>query len=281
MPPTLLDTLKARYRFHEWQRAGEGAEQLFVKNYRVLGDELPNPFIKSRIARLGPALSSQPAALTMSSVIAPPPVVRLNTSTWKSMSAAGGRPLVVDVFEYPCRERALEALLELTAQFHQPVDLRISTDDIGEVSIATPDGGWFAFTRGNLLVRVVSGPGIGDPAKVVAQLIDDGLMAKPAATVKTVAEAIPGKVEKKGTASARAALFAIAAMDETFADQSEEDKPFIKVFSKGGTVALDRDLVIVPESAETEVEIFAMEPEGQWTRVRFEGSETPDVDANV
>lgn len=268
MQPTLLDTLKARYRFHEWQRAGEGAEQLFVKNYRVLGDELPNPLIKSRVARLSPSLPSQPAsAISLSPLTPPASFVRLNTSTWKPMNAAGGRPLLVDVFEYPSRERALESLLELTTQFHRPVDLKISTDDIGDVSIATPDGAWFAFTRGNLVVRVVSGPGIGDKAKVVAQLFDSGLMAKPAANWITVADAIPGLVEEQAIPRARAARFAIAAMDEISEDQPEEDKPFIKVFSKGGTVELDQDLVIVPESAEMDVEVFAMEPGGQWTRM--------------
>jgi hypothetical protein len=179
---------------------------------------------------------------------------------------------LVDVFEYPSSELAQESLLGLTTQFHLPVDLEVNTDDVGDVCIATPDGAWFGFTRGNVLVRVMSGSGTEEPARVVAQLIDTDLIAKPpAAAIPVAAEPFHG---------GQAVPFSMAAMAKA-SDEAEEDKPFIKIFSKGGTVTLDHDSTIVPESPEMEIEVFVRQPGGQWIKGLHQPPTTANVEPNV
>ena len=262
MAKGLSETLKERYRFDEWKHAGLEGEQLFVRNYRVQGDELPNRLVRTRVARLGAAR-------------------RLNTSTWESLAAFGGRPVVVDVFEHPSREEAQEALLELTAEFHRPVELEGKTGDGGDVRVTTPDGAWFAFTRGNLLVRIVSGNGLTTPARTVAEQIDGALMSKPPAEVVTTEEdprtlLAPAAPASFSAARARfpraeAAAAELAEEDET----PEEEKPFIKVFTKGAKVEAPEDMVITPDTTDMQVEVFEEEPGGQWRCRRYQASPTP------
>src|SRR5580765_6731049 len=156
-------TLKARYRFSQWKHAGEEGEQLFVRNFRVTGDELPNDLLSQRAARLTPGR-------------------RVTSSTWSSPAGPEEPPITVDVLEYPSSDEAKEALLELTGQFHRPVELDVQTGDVGDVRIETPDGAWFAFTRGNVLVRIVAVNGLKTPTRPVAEQIDSTLISKPLAT---------------------------------------------------------------------------------------------------
>jgi hypothetical protein len=64
-------------------------------------------------------------------------------------------------------------------------------------------------------------------------------------------------------------------------DEAEEDKPFIKIFSKGGTVTLDHDSTIVPESPEMEIEVFVRQPGGQWIKGLHQPPTTANVEPNV
>jgi hypothetical protein len=179
--------------------------------------------------------------------------------------------LLVDVFEHPSPERAHLALLEFTGQFHRPTDLSVRTDDVGEVSIATPDGAWFAFARGNLVVRVVSTDGVPNSARTVAQLIDGDLMAKPEAEIVSTSDLSTLLVEERPTPRAAPPGHAMFALEEAEEDPAvaEENKPTIKVFSKGGRVIVEHDSLIVPASPDVEVEVFTSEPGGGWTGKRY------------
>lgn len=259
-----LDRLKALYRFNEWRLANTGGEQLFVRNYRVTGDELPNRLLANRVARLGGAR-------------------RVNTSTWEQVSVSD-RPVVVDVFELPSREEAQKTLLELTAQFHRPVELDVKAEDVGDVRVATPDGSWFAFARGNLVVRVVSGDALNTAARSVAEQIDDALMWKPPAPVVSTGEVTPDlKIEETPTSRTAVRLTSFARVRaaegevEAAAEAAEvpeelapEDEPFIKVFTKGGTVTHEGGLTISPEAGAVKVEVYKSEPGGDWVCERYQ-----------
>jgi hypothetical protein len=255
-------TLKARYRFSQWKHAGEEGEQLFIKNFRVTGDELPNDLISKRAAKLTPGS-------------------RVTSSTWSSPAGSDEPPITVDVLEYPSSDEAKESLLELTGQFHRPVELDVQTGDVGDVRIATPDGAWFAFIRGNVLVRIVAINGQKTPTRPVAEQIDSTLISKPTTPVPpTPVQPTPMPTTREFSSSLEHAIPTAATVKAALdlpledADLPEEEQPYIKIFSKGGTVKLENGSIVVPETA-AEIEVFQSEPEKPWKRTEFPGNATP------
>jgi hypothetical protein len=270
MHPDSLDALKTHFGFHNWKRAGARGQQVFVRNFRVSGDELPYQLIKSRSARLRTAR-------------------RVNTSTWDTTAVEPGiqprrpaatpatvqpfvesqRPVVVDAFEYDSSDLARESLLELTTQFHQPVPLDVQLEEIGDVSVATRDGAWFAFTRGNLLVRVMSSSGAPMDMRSVAEHLDASLLGKP--------ERRGPPPETEAEAVFAAAPFGTDAVPlsiplETDSPETPPDElPYVKVLARGGTVEFSDGLVFKPEAPDVKVEVFVMQPGGQTSEVRYEG----------
>ena len=144
--------------------------------------------------------------------------------------AGEDRPVVVDVLEYPSSEDAKQALLELTGQFHRPVEISVDAGDVGDVRFVTPDNALFAFTRGNVLVRIVSPNGLTAPTRLIAEQIDRNLTSKPA-------EAVSAAAPEEAAGVSRDAAPPMADVElglQTATDLDEEQKPFIKIFSTGG-----------------------------------------------
>jgi hypothetical protein len=248
----MLDILKTRYRFDEWRRALQNRERFFVHNFRVTGNELPDRLVRSRTARLST-------------------VRRLNTSIWVPPVKTVERPLVIDALEHPSGEKAQQALLELIAQFHRPVSLDVRTNDVGDVSIATPGRSWFAFTRGNLLVRITSGYGLINPARSVAERLDADLISKP----KRIAprrKAEPAEIFGTGQPSSRGAMRLAMADIAEEADVPLDEQQCMKIFSRGGSIVFEDMLVFVPEQSEVEIDVFTGDPRGQWTHRHFQGA---------
>lgn len=251
MSSGLTKALKARYKFDRWKDSGDAGEQLFLMNFRVSGDELPNKLLSTRVARTAPGK-------------------RVNTSTWSTEVAGEDRPVVVDVLEYPSSEDAKQALLELTGQFHRPVEISVDAGDVGDVRFVTPDNALFAFTRGNVLVRIVSPNGLTTPTRPIAEQIDRNLTSKPAEAVSVAA---PG--EAAGVAREAAPVMADVELGlQTATDLDEEQKPFIKIFSTGGKVKLEGDTVVPDSSAE--LEVYRQLPESQWTQRKIKPIPVPE-----
>lgn len=261
MQPRMLDLLKARYNFAAWRRTSRGRERVFVRNYRITGNELPEPLIRARTARLSTAR-------------------RVNTSTWGlPPSAVAERPLVMDIYEYPSSDGAQEALLELTAQFHRPIALDVRTSEVGDVSLATPDGAWFAFARGNLLVRITSGAGLTTVARSAAPRVDGALMSRPAAAAAAVRLEAPEldifraeRLDRRG-----AVRLAVDGLAESF-EAPDEEQPCVKVFSRGASVVVDDGLLVVPEEPDVEVDVFVETSIGHWTHRRYQSAPPEDTE---
>jgi hypothetical protein len=265
MQSGLLDMLKARYRFQEWQQAGKNREQLFVRNYRVSGDELPQRLINSRVAQLGTNKRVNTSTWVPPGVVTEGPAV---AAFPLRPQVAGERPVIVDVFEYESRDRAKEALLELTSQFHQPVPLDVRLEEIGDISVATPDQAWFAFTRGNVLVRVLSYARSSAPARPVAENLDSALVSKPPEEESAAGESSPDLFA--GEAPLRADAVRMAVADES-PDATPEEQPYIKVFSRGGAVEYSDALIFIPEAAEVQIDVYVTQPGGESVHKRFQG----------
>ena len=253
-----LNTLKARYRFDEWRRTGKRREHVFLRHYRVTGDELPDHQpIRNRVATLG---SNR----------------WLNSSTWERRGrdiVAVERPVVVDVFEHSSRQQADESLIELAGQFHLPVALNLETDEIGEVRLATPDGAWFAFVRGNVVVRIMSGLRMDTPVCALAERFDGALISKPSGAVEASNRISVDLLDEELSLRPRAVRLSIAGLEQP-SEAPPEEEPCIKVFSRGGTVAFDEGFVFLPEEPEVEIEVFVTHPGGSSTYRRYQGPTT-------
>jgi hypothetical protein len=157
----------------------------------------------------------------------------------------------------------------LTGQFHRPVEISVDAGDVGDVRFVTPDNALFAFTRGNVLVRIVSPNGLTTPTRPIAEQIDRNLTSKPA---EAVSVAPPEEAAGVSREAAPMADVFLAAQTET--DLDEEEKPFIKIFSTGGKVKLEGDTVVPDSSAE--LEVYRQLPQDQWTQRKIKPIPVPE-----
>lgn len=266
-PPPLM-ALRQRHHYEDWLRATRDRERLFVWHHRVDGSALPEcTLMRNRVASLGE-------------------LERVNSSTWVPPAPGTAAPVVLDVHELPTLAAAHEALIALAGQFHQPVAMDLQADDVGELRLATQGGTWFAFVRGNLVLRLSATAAPAVPLRTLALRLDEALRARPAPPQPRVSAAArapqrdtgprfeadtvaPGAVRivLPGAASTRQAAPAPAAR-ATFAmaPPADGEETMVKVYSYGGTVRNDGGLLFVPDTAgapETQLDVFVMSPDGR------------------
>lgn len=266
-PPPVM-ALRQRHHFDDWLRATRDRERIFVWRHRVDSSTLPEcRLMRNRVAPLG-ALE------------------RLNTSIWTPPGPDTAVPVVLDVYELPTLPAAHEALIALAGQFHQPVAMDMQADDVGELRLATHGGTWFAFVRGNLLLRLSATTVPGVPIRTLAHRLDEALMARPAqlqhrasaaaravqrsagphfeadsAAPGAVRIVLPGATPTPRTGPAPAARAAIATSPPVFGEEA-----MVKVYSQGGIVHNDGGLLFVPDSAGapvTQLDVFVVSPDGR------------------
>lgn len=259
--------LRRRHHFDDWLRATRDRERLFVWRHRVDSSMLPEcKLMRNRVAALGS-------------------LERFNTSTWTPPGPGPAVPVVLDVYELPTLPAAHEALIALAGQFHQPVAMDMQADDVGELQLATQGGTWFAFVRGNLLLRLSATTVPLIPMRTLARRLDEALVARPAqlqpsasAAARAVQRAtgprfeadpaapgavrivLPGAALTPQAGPAPAARAAIATAPHVGGEET-----MVKVYSQGGIVLNDGGLLFVPDTANapgTQLDVFVMSPDG-------------------
>lgn len=157
----MLDDLKRRYHFADWQGINTLPLHLLLWRYRLRGTELPGWQVRS--ARL----------LALSQA------VRLQPTLWQRPFAGRSDPLRVDAYEYSWRDAAHEGLLRLLGEFTRPDLSRIVDAELGDIGFASPDARAVLFARANL-VFLLAAPGAALPTTLpLARSLDLDLITQP------------------------------------------------------------------------------------------------------
>lgn len=276
--PNQINALRSKYGIDQQLFQARHNTGFFVRRYRMFGQEL----VRAHINR----------ALSLNL----PGGGRMRKTTWLTEDRAPRKapeenPVLIDSFEYGSFAEAEQALWAFLGEFHVPVDLRTTTEGVGDVGFVTPDDRTVAFLRGNSLHRISQEAPTQDLGEVAAS-VDKRLTYKPETAQPAQALFEVKKVAERPTMAARmaarpedeptvAAQFAIDGMNGAAPmrsraaappqDQIHEDA-MLRIFTKEGWIEDDDGLRFNLNAGETrdaaEIEVFEDTKDGACLRCR-------------
>lgn len=274
--PAQINALRSKYSIDEQLFEARHHTGFFVRRYRMFGQEL----LRAHINR----------ALSLNL----PGGGRMRKTTWLTEDRAKRKapeenPVLIDSFEYGSFAEAEQALWSFLGEFHVPVDLRTTTEGVGDVGFVTPDDRTVAFLRGNSLHRITQEAPTQDLADVAAS-VDKRLTYKPEKAKPAKALFDVKKVTARPTMAARmattpeeepkiAAQFAIDGINQAAParsraaappkDQINEDA-MVRIFTKEGWVEDDDGLRFNLNAGQSrdaaEIEVFEDTEDGTCLR---------------
>jgi len=139
------------------------------------------------------------------------------------------------------------------------VRLEQATGDVGDVCLSTPIATWFAFARGNVSVRMTTEQVTASPLRSVAKQFENALISRPTGvpTIKRVLSAPPPGLARAGPATAEI-RGSFAELDREVG--AEKEAPCIKIYIRGGSVALTPRVTVFYEAPKVEIEAFVLSP---------------------
>lgn len=276
--PNQINALRSKYGIDQQLFRARHNTGFFVRRYRMFGQEL----VRAHINR----------ALSLNL----PGGGRMRKTTWLTEDRAPRKapeenPVLIDSFEYGSFAEAEQALWGFLGEFHVPVDLRTTTEGVGDVGFVTPDDRTVAFLRGNSLHRISQEAPTQDLGEVAAS-VDKRLTYKPKSAQPAEALFDVKKVAERPTMAARMAAkpeeepnvvaqFAIAGMKEAAPMRSQAAAPpdepvnenaMLRIFTKEGWIEDDDGLRFNLNAGESrdsaEIEIFEDTEDGACLRCR-------------
>jgi hypothetical protein len=273
--PFIAGPLREHFNFDSWQNRNRLGRELFIKNFHVLGNELPG----WQVQRVQPVrLSQWPAAHRVLWRPAGSPVVTaLRTSSKID-------PLLhLDLYECASRARAHEFLLRLLAEFQLPgITLREETA-VGDVLFGNPAGQVALFARGNLAVLLRNSGLTPLPIDALATALDQSLTREPdpSSLIETRAPRARSAAASKLAFGSRAELPLPAPLTQAIPRAASESStgpvaeaaPMLKLFAKRGELREEHDKIVYQATATgvQDVVVFAIFPNGTATasKIRY------------